>query len=712
MSSKSLNYSSYGNIVDGTSYCSGMETLAENLIEDSESDAVLVYPSREGWASLRSSGYRLTTDNAEAILPLPIYKIKRMLLRPAQEKVTIQVGKNIDGYEVRVELEVNISEFKDENGQSLELDITDMIVSEDEWNSLPLASSIDEYKTKIVKDNTFFWRKGENIIPFLGTVYKFHGFVGNDFFLFVDDSPTYARLLAKLEKDLERNTYIYTYPSSESNLGSDQRFNLFEEFGTSAFIWSEDIRTRQFRIEYVPMTSKTKLRARKAAPTTVDYMQPFNQRAEINAASAFGKNMYLTAQKTGVKQITLVRNYTHLADIPPLGALVRHNGKRYRLVANSYKQTNTVYMQVTHTLSENWTSKSKHISVDQKYRNWKIPQDTLWRNLYWEDFVFVSDELQELNLMIENKPSVKLIDIVRLFNVDKSDDSTIDSMVWDRNYPSLKGVFVPCSTYGIGNSMVISASMQDNLSAGLSRTVVDDEYLCEEALYCNEDGTLDDVYIYLSDGVTNGDYSLSNGTTEPTDETEKEILETFARNYAPQSNESVVVTSGDTTLVKSINTPKKVLFGNLFTIYKDAGEAIRFTYQVHFTPCGNVFVGNKIAENNPLIKRWDKNREFRVWICKKPIREGADVFVPGEEDISYSHTTDGQYFTISAVSMTEAELEKYGETYHFLLGQDIYEKMQSEGFVAWCITDESNNLYLANNDGTNPLVYLQMAHKR
>ena len=58
--SNKIQYSSFGETIDETNYCSGLETLAENILEDSESDAVLVYPSREGWASLRSTQYRMT----------------------------------------------------------------------------------------------------------------------------------------------------------------------------------------------------------------------------------------------------------------------------------------------------------------------------------------------------------------------------------------------------------------------------------------------------------------------------------------------------------------------------------------------------------------------------------------------------------------------------------------------------------------------------
>ena len=86
MSTK-FNYSSIGKTVDGTTFCSGVETLAENIIEDSEEDSVIVFPSATGWASLRSSAYRMTTENAEAHLPLPIYKLKRVLIKVPKFKI-------------------------------------------------------------------------------------------------------------------------------------------------------------------------------------------------------------------------------------------------------------------------------------------------------------------------------------------------------------------------------------------------------------------------------------------------------------------------------------------------------------------------------------------------------------------------------------------------------------------------------------------------
>ena len=56
MSTK-IKYDSFGNSIDGTDYCTGVETFAQNLIEDNESDATMTFPSANGWISPRSENF-------------------------------------------------------------------------------------------------------------------------------------------------------------------------------------------------------------------------------------------------------------------------------------------------------------------------------------------------------------------------------------------------------------------------------------------------------------------------------------------------------------------------------------------------------------------------------------------------------------------------------------------------------------------------------
>lgn len=665
MSSKKLNYLSIGKTVDGTTFCSGVETLAENIIEDNEQDSVLTFPSSTEWASMRSSSYRMTSDNVEAHLPLPIYKIKSVKVKLAD-------------FDIKYDLKsYKYTEFKDENGNSppLEFDITQFVVNKKEWEALPLANSTNEYLSGIYKDNTFYWDEGDNKIPFLSTVYK----IG--LLIFADETTTYYRVLRSAIRQIKN---IHSYKLQDIAIGgSVYDLYLYDAVGnTSVFDgMSAKIQDWQFRIEYVPVSSKTKIRARKNAPTQQEYIQPFNQRAEINAASAFGKNMWLTAQKTGCKQIKIVKNYTRLKDIPPLGALVRHNGRRYRLVANHYVQTNTVYLQVTHTLSENWTERSKHVAVDQKYRNWSIPQETLWRNLYWEDYLRVGSSIKDAS---NASGGVDINDIMELFTLSGA-GKTIDTFAW---YPAddlgtitiedteheVKGVTVPCSTYGIANSLIFSASFKDNLSAGLranewakKNDKGEISYTCEEALYCKADGTVSTARVSLGEGI---------------------------KNYNSVCYPSVC---------EGVNLVENEVFNKEFFIYKDPGEALKFTYQIHLIGEDDCFFGNKFAEHNTLIKKWgDTGRQFRVWLLTHYIRDGIDVL----------ETTTGDWFSVHSLSSPSFSLGTQDGAKTLTLSEAVANTLAGGGYFAWAITDEKNNLYVACNDVSVKTLYFQLHHKR
>ena len=679
MSSK-LNYFSCASSIDGTSYCSGVETLAENIVEDNEEDAVIVFPSKDGWASLRSTAYRMTTENAEAVLPLPIYKIRKISINVLALDLYLNTG--------------SIKNYIDTKGKSLtELDITNYVVTMNEWNSLP-ASVLEEdakpYYDGFYKDNTFYWEEGSDRIAFVGNVYKLgnwftHGFDG------VDESPTYKRLLGSA---------IYRIGEAYKDAtGTTLQGAVKDGF----FIGMPDVRDWLFRIEYVPISTKTKIRARKAAKTREEFIQPFNQRAEINAASAFGKNMYLTAQKTGVKELVVVKRYTSLAEIPPIGTMLKQDGKTYRLVANNYKITNTIYVQVTHVYSENWSRKSQHVSVDQKYRNWKIPQDILWRNLYREDYLICSTS--QITPLVPSKLSVDLA--TRLFMCgDTSEDKTITTLCWlftPKNARIVAGVTVPCSTYGTANSMVFSATFKDNLSAGL--TVAQEgtdsqEPLCEEAFYCNEDGTLDKATVILSSGLTTRKYHPEDGTF--TDETKEAVVAVAeqSRSLYPK-----IHFSKTSDYERALNAPKDELYRDTYKIFKDPGEALKYTYQVHVVPnqadLGTIVIGDKFAELSPLVREWGETRKLNLVLSKRYLRDGENI-VAGDV---YTQSKNEEYFYFKDNSTTGSPW--------FSLQKNITTVLDNDStFVAWAICDEKNRLLIGCNDTAKRSINFIMAHKR
>lgn len=695
MSIPKLDFISIGKTIDGTNYCSGVETLAENIVEDNENDATIIFPQQNEWATMRSEAYRMTTDNLQMILPTNIYKIKSVKLN--LKSIDLHIGEGFG----------SIFNFVDKNGKSLsdELDITKFVFTTKEWQALGRPVITDEkahdYVVGYFQDNTLYWEEGSNKIPLLGTVYKIGSSIMGG--IFADNTPTYIRLL---------RSALYKIGASYTYLDS----TLQDAMKTVTALFMNDAWWWEYRIEYIPISTKTKIRSRKESMQQIEFMQPFNQRAEINSASAFGKNMWLTAQKTGTEQITVVKNYTKLNDIPPVGAVVKHNGKKYRLIANSYNQTNTIYIQVTHILSENWTSKSKHVSVNQKYRNYNIPQDMLWRNMYWEDYITVSSTPKTVD---EDATTGKILDkAIQLFYVPFANDSTIDTLCWMFNsdddkkahsyreegastwtYLLEEGVVVPCNTYVAGHSFVISASFKDNLSAGVRHTVSDiqavkENNICEEALYCNADGKLESVNIILSDKfeTISSNTDLISNAIEYGQAFYPSIL-TMGIYQDPQNERIAVV---------DINKAAMPIFSKTFYVDKDPGEAIKFTYQVHFVTEGDCVVGNKVAEHNPLIKRYEKNRQFKVWLLKDHIREGEDLIVPTGNDLALSHTGDDDCFTVWH--------PQGGNNARISLKDEVKAKLVD--YKAWAITDENNYLYVGRNENQEGIVHLCISHKR
>lgn len=645
--SNKLKYDSYGNSIDGTDYCTGVETFAQNLIEDNSNDASITFPAANGWAKPRTKNYILTTNNCDIILPQNIYKLQKVVM--ATDNLTLS---HFDAEATNLHTYGTAKEFLGID----ELNITSLIVEQTVFNALQVAKNFapdgwqtqDETCDSNFKDNTFIYNANSNIISI--------------------NPETWKNLVVSAVRRAgfgKSNANYYEY--QKNNIG-DKKANI-------------DPRTFKFRVSYIPMSSDIKIRARKSAKQNADYIQPINQRAEINSASALGKFLYNTAQKMGTEQITLVKWYTKIADIPPLGCRVRHNGQHYILTANSIEMTNCVQVKVTHTLSKNWSNKSQYVSVDQKYRNYKIPADILWRNMHWEDYIEVTTdgvvqnaEAGDLTMSVIEGSTTKRAIIPRIFLCDKTDDVTITSFfLYRANRESYdKGVTVPCTTMGIANSMVFSASMKDNLSAGL-RVNADNSQYCEEVFYCYDNGKLDYARFVLSGGV--------NITDE---------------GAYPQS-------------ALGENQPTDKVFDEIFYVSKDPGEALKFTYQCHWiSDEADVVIGSKLAENHPLVKKWTENRKFRFWFLKKPLRQGEDKLL-ADETRNVLITTDEQRKGYFGMQDLISDTQK---AFKLTLAQGGVSLLNGSDIKAWAITDENNNLYIGCNDKSKTTLYFTHIHER
>lgn len=665
MSTK-IQYDSYGNSIDGTDYCSGVETFAQNLIEDNANDAAIIFPSPNGWVTPRSETYKFEDKNAQVILPEKIYSppIVHILLSYENESKDL-----VEIYDRATNITYYLVNVVDNTGkQTNYIDVSNFIVSADTYGTLstPITSE-QASSSKPNKGNTFIY--SDNKI----NIYN------KTFSSWTTNSGNSMNWQIAVESAVRYKYSSFIVKDNRGNISTIQNIGSSDLYFVS--VTTNDPRFLQFRVSYIPMSSDIKLRARKSVRQQEEYIQPINQRAEINSASALGKFMYNMAQKMGTEQITLVKFYTKIGDIPPLGCRVKHNGQHYILTANSIEMTNCVQVKVTHTLSKNWSNKSQYVSVDQKYRNYKIPADILWRNMLWEDYIEITTdgvvenaEAGDLLMSVIDDSTTKRAIIPRIFICDKTDDVTITSFfLYRANRESYDwGVTVPCTTIGMANSMVFSASMKDNLSAGLRISEENNQY-CEEVFYCEKNGKLDYARAVLSGGINITD----------------------AGAY-PQA-----------TLTR--NTPTDKVFDEIFYISKDPGEALKFTYQCHWISADNdIVIGSKLAENHPLVKKWAENRKFRFLALRKPLRQGEDKVRP-EEHMDILILTDEQrkgYFGMQDLISDTQKAFKL-----MLVGAGL-SLLNNAGVKAWAITDENYNLYIGCNDKSKTTLYFSHIHER
>ena len=142
-----FGYDSYGNSIEGTDYCSGVETFAQNLIEDNENDAAITFPSVDGWATPRAEDYILTDSNARMIVSEKIYKPLKIYVSPNYFRVTVHVN---DGVTY-----VMLGAVKDINGNPVSgANIVDYVVEQTVFNTLSAAKS-----GGLNKGNVFYYMK-------------------------------------------------------------------------------------------------------------------------------------------------------------------------------------------------------------------------------------------------------------------------------------------------------------------------------------------------------------------------------------------------------------------------------------------------------------------------------------------------------------------------------------------------------------------------
>lgn len=626
-----VDYTQCSYSINEEQYCSSLETDAENIVASNSEEASTVFPGQGAWATARSEEVQLTSDNCTLMLPTDIERVSRILVNGADVTVHLSTGEDVTVQDLGAD----------------ELDITDLVLEASEWKTLDAMPTtmtlLGAYAYGTYIQNTWFYTLRSNIIE-----------LPNNYQIFGSLTVTKALLGSAAVRQLSDGTKV----------GNDYAVMYNgNKVGLNAANTESPLNIR-FRVEYNELNTSSKARTVKSESQNVDFIQPFNQRAEINNAQAFGRNMKGTVDRMGVPVLEYFERVMNAVDVKKVGEAIEQNGEMFIITAVEQK-VHAEVIYCTYALSQNWSLVSQYVSIDKKFRNWNIPAEVLQRNLYDFDYAVISDSPVTNTARLASVAYQYFLDI---FKCAQPTGYTNINNAWFL-YPFRSGgvgAVTSAASFALGTSLLFSSRTQDNLSAGKKRTQRSADYICRDVYYCEDDGTMSNLHMIMA----------------------AEIL--------PASLDTDSYPQSRLDSVGTLNYPDTgtAVLDQTYITQKDPSEQLNFSYQVHFvSSLPSVVIGPQMALTSPLIMQIDGGKTFKVWGLQKQVPQNAVKILSSWGTAIGTVTSDTNAYFGAALTNGNIVL-----TVNAI----------GENYVGWAITDENDNLYIAQNKSPGEAITLYM----
>lgn len=661
----------YGKLTnfDESQYCTFLESNVSNLTTANEFSGALIYPSDSAYITPRTEEIRLTSQNCQIITGKSISQLSRLLMdatpiraRYAYENNTLDKGA----------VEVNLKTGMTDEGDKIDdiitqdsIDLTYYTKEYDDWTTLDylLQSEVgaDETGTELSKNNTFYWARYTDKVTLLNTTFAI-GVTG----LF--SKSVFRYLIECWAKQYGSKIFPQTITARNPSIaGSPFRTYYFEGVSVQEGEFN-DPREYQFQVQFIPIEEENKVRAPKSdMPKTLDYVQPMNQRAEVNNAGAYGLNMQGMVNRLGVDLMTAPVQYVSWSEIHKIGDVYQENGEEYIVTSVDYTIKSAETVLCVYSLSKDWNYLSQFFGLEKKFRSWEIPRQIIQRNLYRSDFCIVTPTLPQ---DASNTSALTLAGITAIADVFRSSDFAVpvgNSWLFKPELVIQSASVIPASSFGFGNSIFLFAKTKDNMSAGvyISKSNDGNDY-CRDKFYCNDDGTMETC----------------------TWEFAREI-----QSAVPDSLPHAVIT--DTILLRQ-NAPSEVLvtLADLH-VQKESTECLAMNYQLFFIAENpTTVISPNLAGNNSIVS-YLPPREWTVWGLTKKLPKMA-------KDVTSAYGVE----LANSVSVGVYTPSGYVDVSVGTIGND---------YIGWCITGDGKILLTQYRDcdGTLPeTLYFVFKHKK
>ena len=620
-----IGYESAADGISEENTASALYSVAQNVISENENEASVVYPSATEWVTLRSDAQMQSNEEGAIFLPYQIYKIIKLeVLLNEDSKIFISLnGSKV--YRYLYDLGID------------RVDISNAIVTNEEYSTLKTNELLGTTSPQTIGNNLVKYKN--NTIPYEknGKIIKFSN-----------------------KSDIS-NWYSSVFTNAIAlSIGLhgmlDDNYKMYQVEG-------QDIYKLKFRVTYIPLRDQENILAVKDERQNYEFVQPFNQRTEVNSAAALGRSMKMRSSQLGGASKTVVKTYDRLSDIPrPQSGYIDENGDMYIVVANEYTSDNNKTVTVTHTLSQNWALVSEYVGVDRAYRASKFPSETVRRDTRMDDYLIFSEHKQK-DLDGLNK-GVGLLANGLVCGSLRGTEINQFFIYYKKENGAYVGAFRSADSKAIANSVKFSASFDDPFSAGImidKETNPDSTNVWQkECFYTEEDGSIaSGVIVYASD-IGGMDYDLF-----PHSE--------WKNSVTPEGH----------------NYPGGMIsIFDEFEFDKNAGEVLGNTYQCHFVADGRyLFVGPTFAESCPYVREYGGENKKRKFIWLKKWLPKTAVYVP-ESYVLFSASFSSQQYQELYYKMTVAEDN--------LIKIEILASAPV-GATGWVITDENDAPLLGCN---------------
>lgn len=510
----------------------------ENAISESNvNKQALVYPSADGWASVRSSATELTTSNFLMEVPEDIERVLKF-------EILADVEINYDESNGSI---VNQLQFSGE----LEVDATALLFTERAREGLDYEFSIADttgldtafWKNSYLNNSLYFsgkqilgWHDNVDIFSPFGSVKLWHLFL---------DSIAYQQ--DKLP--LTAGYWIAAIGTISLLQPRKPSFNT-------------NVRDFMYRLTYVPkQTVRVQIEKDKQGAIGTLFA---NQTDRIVDSEMLGQNLQNKLNREGNKELQFTKKVVNYLNSFELGDY--YGDYKVTKVNNDRQEQYTVS---TATLSKDYAKRSERMTIANMPRQTQISAENTVRNDIYNEYVEISTSSNTNNTYLTNLGIDRYMDTFR-------DTNSYPNPVEIAQVSMTEDVIIPCVSQGLGKVINLKWGFDNNISAGVKTSQLDTIYGNKFFRYTTITGTSSTAGFTLHGGFT----------PNPNTFAQKAIVAQELPEYI----------SADVTLnAKYVDVPRLNVIKDSGEVYNFSYQLTNVTSDE------NIYIGNKIATDNALV---------------------------------------------------------------------------------------------------------------